>query len=79
MYIPVYYKILDREAVREFIHQNGFAVLVSQVGGRPWATHIPLIHDSDENEVEILFGHISKANLQWKGFDKDEEVLAIFS
>ena len=32
---------------------------------------------SDENE--ILFGHLSKANKQWKTFSENDEILAIFS
>jgi transcriptional regulator len=79
MYIPGYYKIENKEDVRSFIDNYGFAVLVSQFEGRPWATHIPLLLDRDEKESDILFGHISKANRQWKDFDKNEEVLAIFS
>jgi len=79
MYIPRYYKIENKEEVRALIDKYGFAVLVSQFEGRPWATHIPLVLGKDENGGEILFGHISKANNQWKEFHKDEEILAIFS
>lgn len=79
MYIPRYNKIENKEDVRAFIDTYGFAVLVSQVNGKPWATHIPLVLDKDENDSDILFGHISKANRQWKDFSRNEEILAIFS
>jgi transcriptional regulator len=79
MYIPKYYKNEDPDAVRSFIDNNGFAILVSQVSGRLWATHIPLMLDKTGDGKDILFGHISRANSQWKDFDKDQEVLAIFS
>jgi len=79
MYIPKYYKNEDIDDVRAFIQENGFAILISQAGGRPWATHIPLILDKDNNGKDILTGHISKANSQWKDFNKNEEVLAVFS
>jgi len=79
MYIPKYYKNEDIDDVRAFIHENGFAILISQAGGRPWATHIPLILDKDKDGKDILTGHISKANSQWKDFNKNEEVLAVFS
>jgi len=78
MYIPRYYKIDNIEDVKSFIDKYGFAVLVSQFEGKPWATHIPLLLVRDENDRDILFGHISKANSQWKDFDKNEEILAIF-
>jgi transcriptional regulator len=79
MYIPEYFKNENIDSVREFINENGFAILVSQVAGKPWATHIPLTLAKDGNDKDILAGHISRANVQWKDFDKNEEVLTIFS
>ncbi|KAB2878626.1 FMN-binding negative transcriptional regulator [bacterium] len=79
MYIPQHYKNEDTDAVRAFIHGNGFAILVSQVDAKPWATHIPLYLDKNSDGKDVLIGHISRSNKQWKDFDKNEEVLAIFS
>jgi transcriptional regulator len=79
MYIPKYYKNNNITEVKEFIDANGFAILVSQVDGRPWATHIPLILDKNEHGKDVLMGHISKANKQWREFERNKEVLAIFS
>lgn len=79
MYIPDYYKNENADAVRTFINENGFAVLISQAGGKPWATHIPLILGKTESGRDILVGHISRENSQWKEFDRNEVVLAIFS
>jgi transcriptional regulator len=78
MYIPKYYKVDNLAEVKDFINANGFAMLVSQVDGRPWATHIPLLLDLDRDGKDILTGHMSKANKQWKSFDANEEVLAVF-
>lgn len=61
----------------EFIQQNAFATLVSRVTNRPWATHLPLILDKDQDDHPILLGHLAKANPQWKEIE-NEEVLAIF-
>ncbi len=79
MYIPAHYKNENLEEVKEFIAQNSFGILVNQVKGRPWATHIPLELDLDQEGRDILVGHISKANLQLKDFEKDQEVLCIFN
>src|SRR6187402_3094913 len=79
MYIPREYKNEDLASVKEFIQSNGFAILVSEAEGKPWATHLPLVLDTNSEGKDILFGHISKANKQWKDFDPDKEVLAIFS
>lgn len=79
MHIPQHYKNENTEAVRAFIHDNGFAILISQVDGKPWATHIPLFLDKNSDGKDILIGHISRSNKQWKDFETNEEVLAIFS
>lgn len=78
MYIPKYYQIEDISAIRDFIEENGFAILISQADGRPWATHIPLILDKNAEGGDVLAGHISKANRQWEEFENTKEVLAIF-
>jgi transcriptional regulator len=79
MYIPEFYKNENMNSIKEFINENGFALLISQVNGRPWATHIPMIPDKDANDKDVLIGHISKANNQWKDFDRNDEVLVVFS
>lgn len=78
MYIPTYYKNEDREAIRDFLKQNEFAVLVNQVEGKLWGTHIPLQLGVNEDGKEFLFGHMSRGNHQWKSLEENEEVLAIF-
>lgn len=79
MYIPNHYRNEDLNSVKEFISQNSFGILVNQVDGKPWATHIPLELDTDEHGNTILVSHISKANPQWKHFSESEEVLCIFN
>lgn len=79
MYIPDIYKNENQEEIRNFIHENGFAILVNQTNGKLWATHIPLLLDTNELGKEILVGHVSKENPQGESFSDDSEVLAIFS
>tara|TARA_A100000171_G_C2129463_1_gene145721 strand:- start:1895 stop:2503 length:609 start_codon:yes stop_codon:yes gene_type:complete len=79
MYTPSHYKNENLDEVREFLKQNSFGILINQTDGRPWATHIPLELDVDDEGKDILVGHISKANPQWKSFEGNEEVLAIFN
>lgn len=75
MYIPNYHKNENPEELKSFIKQNGFAIVVSTVENSLWATHIPLILTEDNK----LSGHISRGNKQWKNFNNETEVLAIFS
>ena len=74
MYVPHHYKNENLDEVKEFIKENSFGIMVNQVDGKPWATHIPL-----ELEDNMLVGHIAKANPQWNFFTDDTEVLCIFN
>ncbi len=74
MYTPSYHKNQNEIELFEFIKQNGFAILVSQVDGKLWATHLPLILMPDRK----LVGHISRGNKQWRDLPNGEEVMVIF-
>lgn len=74
MYIPSNFKIEDDKATYDIIEQNGFATLVSQHHGQPFATHLPLSLDLNN---EYLYGHFARPNPQWQDI-KNLEVLAIF-
>ncbi|MBT8209900.1 MAG: FMN-binding negative transcriptional regulator [Eudoraea sp.] len=79
MYIPLHYRNEDLEEVAGFLRSNAFAILVSQVDGRPWATHLPLELETDVSGKQVLTGHMAKANPQWRHFNENETVLAIFN
>lgn len=79
MYIPSTFRNDNSLAVFDFIKENGFAILVSTEAGRPLATHIPMVLATKTDGTNVLQGHISKANPQWKQFANSSEVLAIFS
>ena len=78
MYIPHYYRNENIKEVKEFIKNNAFGILVNQVDGKPWATHIPLELEI-QNGNEVLVGHIAKANPQSKSFTTASQVLCIFN
>ena len=77
MYTPLHFQAKDLKEVRAFIKEYSFAILVSYQDGKPIATHIPLLLVERDGK-ELLWGHISKANPQWKNIE-NQEVLAIFS
>jgi transcriptional regulator len=79
MYIPDLYKNENVDEIRDFLRSNSFGILISTVDGKPWATHIPLELDTNADGQEILHGHISRENPQWKNWSPDEKVLAVFS
>lgn len=79
MYIPDIYKNENQEEIKDFLRNNSFGILVNQTNGKLCATHIPLELDTNTNGKQVLQGHISKENPQWKGFLDNDKVLAIFS
>ncbi len=79
MFTPNHYKNEDILEIKDFLKNNSFGILVNQVEGKPWATHIPLELDVDLDGNDILVGHIAKANPQWKYFQTSEQVLCIFN
>lgn len=76
MYTPKHFQQNDQEAIRNFVHANGFGILISQGGGQLLATHLPMLLSGDGTR---LTGHIARGNRQWKSFNNTGEVLAIFS
>ncbi|WP_264521683.1 FMN-binding negative transcriptional regulator [Flavobacterium sp. N1994] len=78
MYIPKLYKNENQEDIQNFIHQNGFGILINQTNGKLWATHIPLVLE-EQNGKQILVGHLSKENPQAESFKTNDEVLIVFS
>jgi transcriptional regulator len=79
MYIPDIYKNEDPEAIREFLRNNSFGILVNRNYGKLWATHTPMELDTNKEGREVLYGHVSRENPQWQSFSSGEQVLAIFN
>jgi transcriptional regulator len=78
MYVPASFLQNDRQVLAEFIRQNSFGLLVSQSGGEPFATHLPLLLVPDEGTHGQLLGHFARANPQWRDLD-GQQVLVVFS
>jgi transcriptional regulator len=74
MYTPIHSKVENEAELLKFVKHHGFATLVSQVEGKLWATHLPLMLGHDKK----LLGHISRGNKQWRELDDNQEVMVIF-
>lgn len=72
------YRIDDQKIIESFIRENGFATLISGLDPYPIATHIPLDLQVNEDGEKVLWGHVSKGNTQWKKFEQNPNVLAVF-
>jgi transcriptional regulator len=78
MYIRSPHREEDAGKILEFIRKNDFATLDSFDGEKPVATHLLFSAEQSETGGIFLEGHIARANQQWKTFDLNNEVLAIF-
>lgn len=78
MYNPELFKETDQQKITEFLKQNAFGLLITQHQGKPLATHLPLEYLEKDGKA-YLHGHLAKANPQWKTFDEQEQVLAVFN
>ncbi|MBG6061353.1 transcriptional regulator [Flavobacterium sp. CG_9.1] len=79
MYTPEIYKNENQEEIKKFLQENSFGILINQSNGKLCAIHIPLELEINKEGEDILYGHISKENPQWKGFTDNDQVLAVFS
>jgi transcriptional regulator len=78
MYIPPAFREDDLEVLHALMRDYSFAVVVTQQGGVPVATHLPLLLDSERGAYGTLLGHMARANAQWTGFNGEQEALVIF-
>ncbi len=78
MYIPAAFAENELSKLHEFIEQNSFGLLVSQVDQLPFATHLPFLLKRDAGATGALVGHMARANPQWR-MAEGQTALAIFS
>jgi transcriptional regulator len=76
VYIPTTFAQSDPIKLHDFIRRNSFAILTSQGQDGLIASHLPLLLDADVRRHCHLFGHMARANPQWRGVRG--EVMAIF-
>jgi transcriptional regulator len=77
MYIPPAFKDDDIENIRAVIRDARLANLVTSTADGPVATPLPLLLDESEGPHGTLYGHVAKANPQWR-MPGIGEALAIF-
>ena len=78
MYVPPAFKDDEVESIRATIRGARLASLVTATAEGPVATPLPLFLDETEGEHGTLYGHLAKANPQWR-LPPIGEALAIFT
>jgi len=79
MYTPRSYREDDTTRIHGVIRRHNFGVLFTQHDGRPFATHLPFLLDSDRGERGTLVAHLARANPHSKALAvADTESLVTF-
>jgi transcriptional regulator len=78
MYVPQHFAESDPAALHAFIERYSFGLLVTQVDGVPFASHLPFLLDRAAGPHGTLMGHMARANPQWRHV-AGHTALAVFS
>src|ERR1700754_2445494 len=78
MYIPPAFKDTDLASIHETIRGARLANFVTYTSSGLLCTPLPLFFDPREGEHGVLYGHVAKANPQWRETPVGE-ALAIFN
>ena len=66
MYTPPAFRDDDKESLRATIRAARLANFVTATAQGPLATSLPLFLDDSEGEHGVIYGHLAKANPQWR-------------
>lgn len=77
MYIPPAFLESDLPFIHETMRAAGLANLVTATAGGLVCTPLPLLLDEREGEMGTLYGHVAKANPQWRE-PPTADALAVF-
>ena len=79
MYIPKFNEETRLDILHGLIRSQPFATLVTMGNSGLVATHLPMVLSVGDGDGDILRGHVSRANSQWRELDSSIEALAIFA
>jgi len=66
MYVPEAFVEARLPVLQAAMRACGLAILVNQTAAGPVATHLPLLLEADEGPFGTLYGHVARANPQWR-------------
>jgi transcriptional regulator len=78
VFVPEHYRQRDQRALLEAMRANAFATIISaDAHGAPSATWIPFVIEGSP-ERPVIFGHMARANEQWRTWTAQTPLLALF-
>ena len=78
MYVPKHFAEERNEVLHAAIERAEFGTLVTLGEEGLIATHLPLLLEPAQGPLGTLYGHVARANSQWRDHVGDVEALAIF-
>ncbi|WP_338488913.1 FMN-binding negative transcriptional regulator [Pseudomonas trivialis] len=79
MYTPRAFAVDDLPELQQWIRQTRLAQLVTFGEQGLLASHLPLLLNPDESPNGTLYGHLARANPQWRELQNGAEALVIFA
>ncbi|MDN5595727.1 MAG: FMN-binding negative transcriptional regulator [Pseudomonas sp.] len=79
MYTPRAFALDDLPEIQQLIQHTRLAQLVTVGENGLQASHLPLLLNHDEGPNGTLYGHLAKANPQWRELQNGGEALVIFA
>ena len=76
MYVPQAFSSQDLATLDRLAAYNAFATLVSQTGGAPFASHLPVLYHRAEGRARLT-GHWARANPQWREIEGQQVLLIL--
>ena len=79
MYTPRAFALDDLPEIQQLIQHTRLAQLVTFGEQGLQASHLPLLLNPDEGAHGTLYGHLAKANPQWRDLQNGSQALVIFA
>ena len=78
MFVPEHYRERDATVLFAALRAHAFATIISaEEGGAPRATWIPFVIEGTPARP-VIFGHLARLNDQWRTWNPDTPMLALF-
>lgn len=78
MYTPAAFRDDDTHSLHRLMDETRLAILVTHDENGMQASHLPLLLRSDQGANGTLYGHLARANPQWRALQAGAQVMVIF-
>ncbi|MGZ9712313.1 FMN-binding negative transcriptional regulator [Glaciimonas sp. GNP009] len=79
MYLPKHFAEPSVEVMHDLIRAHPLSTLITMTADGIEANHIPLLLSAQPGPFGTLYGHVARANPLWQIYQKECEILAVFS